>query len=248
MDMGGKVVHGQKRRHFLRVKRLGIQPDAEIFLEICLICHGQIPEVRTDQLHGIGKNVAADLQHLRQACAVAEDVYRTVSGQQSQRAKLSLETYIQQYYFQEVVAAANLRLTSLSGGVYRLRCKPAVRDLRAQSGLDLDVLDANTGLWRDVSTLSGGESFLASLALALGLSDIVQAMSGGVRLDAMFIDEGFGTLDEAALDQALQLLDKLAGGERLVGIISHVSALKQRIDRKILVEKTATGSSLRLEY
>ena len=179
---------------------------------------------------------------------MAEDVYRTVSGQQSQRAKLSLETYIQQYYFQEVVAAANLRLTALSGGVYRLRCKPAVRDLRAQSGLDLDVLDANTGLWRDVSTLSGGESFLASLALALGLSDIVQAMSGGVRLDAMFIDEGFGTLDEAALDQALQLLDKLAGGERLVGIISHVGALKQRIDRKILVEKTATGSSLRLEY
>ena len=89
---------------------------------------------------------------------------------------------------------------------------------------------------------------MASLALALGLSDIVQAMSGGVRLDAMFIDEGFGTLDEAALDQALQLLDKLAGGERLVGIISHVGALKQRIDRKILVEKTATGSSLRLEY
>ena len=195
----------------------------------------------------IAENAAA-YDAAMERCAVAEDVYRTVSGQQSQRAKLSLETYIQQYYFQEVVAAANLRLTALSGGVYRLRCKPAVRDLRAQSGLDLDVLDANTGLWRDVSTLSGGESFLASLALALGLSDIVQAMSGGVRLDAMFIDEGFGTLDEAALDQALQLLDKLAGGERLVGIISHVSALKQRIDRKILVEKTATGSSLRLEY
>ena len=195
----------------------------------------------------IAENAAA-YDAAMERCAVAEDVYRTVSGQQSQRAKLSLETYIQQYYFQEVVAAANLRLTSLSGGVYRLRCKPAVRDLRAQSGLDLDVLDANTGLWRDVSTLSGGESFLASLALALGLSDIVQAMSGGVRLDAMFIDEGFGTLDEAALDQALQLLDKLAGGERLVGIISHVGALKQRIDRKILVEKTATGSSLRLEY
>lgn len=195
----------------------------------------------------IAENAAA-YDAAMERCAVAEDVYRTVSGQQSQRAKLSLETYIQQYYFQEVVAAANLRLTSLSGGVYRLRCKPAVRDLRAQSGLDLDVLDANTGLWRDVSTLSGGESFLASLALALGLSDIVQAMSGGVRLDAMFIDEGFGTLDEAALDQALQLLDKLAGGERLVGIISHVGALKQRIDRKILVEKNATGSSLRLEY
>lgn len=180
--------------------------------------------------------------------AIAEDVYKTVSGQQSQKAKLSLETYIQQYYFKQVVAAANLRLTALSGGMYILRCKPEVRDLRGQSGLDLDVLDANTGQWRDVSTLSGGESFLTSLALALGLSDVVQAQSGGIRLEAMFIDEGFGTLDEAALNQALQLLDKLACEDRLVGVISHVGELKQRIDRKILVQKTAAGSRLSLEY
>ena len=110
------------------------------------------------------------------------------------------------------------------------------------------MLDRNTGLWRDVSTLSGGESFQTDLALALGLSDVVQAQSGGVRLDAMFIDEGFGSLDEAALNQALQGLNQLAGGKRLIGIISHVAELKQRIDRKIVVQKTAAGSKLTMEY
>ena len=189
-----------------------------------------------------------EYQKIMDRYTVLDDVYRTVSGQQSQRAKLSFEVYIQQYYFKQVVAAANLRLGMLTDGMYVLRCKEDARDLRTQSGLDLDVLDRNTGLWRDVSTLSGGESFQTALALALGLSDVVQAQSGGVRLDAMFIDEGFGSLDEAALNQALQGLNQLAGGKRLIGIISHVAELKQRIDRKIVVQKTAAGSKLTMEY
>ena len=99
-----------------------------------------------------------------------------------------------------------------------------------------------TGLWRDVNTLSGGESFMASLALALGLSDVVQAGSGGIRLDAMFIDEGFGTLDENALRQAMSLLTRLADGNRLIGVISHVPELKERITKRIIIQKKTFGS------
>ena len=174
-------------------------------------------------------------------------MYATVSGQISQRAKLSFETYVQQYYFKQVIAAANKRLTVLTDGMFILRCKEGAKNMRSQSGLDLDVLDRSTGLWRDVSTLSGGESFMASLALALGLSDVVQSRSGGVRLDAMFIDEGFGSLDENALRQAMEVLTRLAGGKRLVGVISHMPELKERIERKVIVTKTVSGSKLRVE-
>ena len=179
--------------------------------------------------------------------AVVNEVYATVSGQMSRRTKLSFETYVQQYYFMQVIAAANKRLTVLTDGMFVLRCKEEAKNMRSQSGLDLDVLDRSTGLWRDVSTLSGGESFMASLALALGLSDVVQSRSGGVRLDAMFIDEGFGSLDENALRQAMELLTRLAGGARLVGVISHMPELKERRERKVIVTKTVSGSKLRVE-
>lgn len=179
--------------------------------------------------------------------AVVKEVYDTVSGQVSRRVKISFETYVQQYYFKQVIAAANKRLTVLTDGMFVLRVKEEARNMRSQAGLDLDVLDRSTGLWRDVSTLSGGESFMASLALALGLADAVQSRSGGVRLDAMFIDEGFGTLDENSLRQAMELLTRLAGGRRLVGVISHMAELKERIDKKVVVTKTAAGSALRIE-
>lgn len=179
--------------------------------------------------------------------AVVKEVYDTVSGQVSRRVKISFETYVQQYYFKQVIAAANKRLTVLTDGMFVLRVKEEARNMRSQAGLDLDVLDRSTGLWRDVSTLSGGESFMASLALALGLADTVQSRSGGVRLDAMFIDEGFGTLDENSLRQAMELLTRLAGGRRLVGVISHMAELKERIDKKVVVTKTAAGSALRIE-
>jgi exonuclease SbcC len=158
------------------------------------------------------------------------------------RAKLSLESYVQRYYFKEVVAAANRRLAVLTEGQFRLRCRELPRDLRRQSGLDLEVLDRSTMQWRDVSTLSGGESFMASLALAVGLSDVVQNQSGNVRLEMLLIDEGFGSLDEGALRNALQLLSRLSDGKRTIGVISHVSDLRERIDKKLIITRTPKGS------
>lgn len=178
--------------------------------------------------------------------AVIRELYDCCSGKTggTRRAKLTFEAYVQQYYFKQVVAAANKRLTRLTEGMFILRCKEEAADRVHQSGLDLDVLDRGTGQWRDVSTLSGGESFLASLALALGLSDVVQGQSGAVRLESMFIDEGFGTLDENALRNSLQVLQELAGGKRLVGIISHVHDLEERIEKQIVVSKTLRGSTI----
>lgn len=176
------------------------------------------------------------------------DMYKAVSGQLSQKVKISFETYVQQYYFKQVIAAANKRLTKLADGQFTLRCKEEAKNMRSQVGLDLDVLDRGTGRWRDVSTLSGGESFMASMALALGMSDVVQSRSGGVRLDSMFVDEGFGSLDEKALSQALDLLATLANdGNRLIGVISHVADLKERIDKKLVVKKAVSGSEIRFE-
>ena len=178
--------------------------------------------------------------------AVIRDLYDCCAGKTggSRRAKLTFEAYVQQYYFKQVVAAANKRLTILTEGMFTLRCKEEARDRVHQSGLDLDVLDRSTGQWRDVSTLSGGESFLASLALALGLSDVVQGQSGAIRMEAMFIDEGFGTLDENALRNSLQVLSELAEGKRLIGIISHVHDLEEKIEKQIIVKKTLRGAEL----
>lgn len=178
--------------------------------------------------------------------AVVRDLYDCCSGKADgkRRAKLTFEAYVQQYYFKQIVAAANKRLTVLTDGIFTLRCKEEAADRIHQSGLDLDVLDRSTGQWRDVSTLSGGESFLASLALALGLSDVVQGQSGAIRMEAMFIDEGFGTLDENALRNSLRVLNDLAEGKRLIGIISHVQELEEKIERKIVVSKTLRGSEI----
>ncbi|MBR1555969.1 MAG: hypothetical protein IJ644_11350, partial [Oscillospiraceae bacterium] len=185
------------------------------------------------------------MEDIREDWMLYSDLYRTVSGQKgSGQAKLQLETYVQQYYFRRVVNRANQRLSMLTGDKFVLRCGETASNLRSQSGLGLEVLDNSTGQWREVSTLSGGESFLTSLSLALGLSDTVQESSGGMELDAMFIDEGFGTLDEQSLHQAVALLGKLADGQRLIGVISHVEMLKNRIDSQIQVVKESDGSRI----
>ncbi|HPY36349.1 MAG TPA: AAA family ATPase [Clostridia bacterium] len=162
------------------------------------------------------------------------------------REKITFERYVQLSYFEDVVAAANLRLTHMSSGQYKLLRRAEVADYRKQSGLELDVLDNYTGRARQAGTLSGGESFLASLALALGLSDVIERFSGGVSLSAMFIDEGFGSLDLEALGRAIKVLNELAGSSRLIGIISHVDELRSRIENQVYIKKTPFGSSIQM--
>ena len=170
-------------------------------------------------------------------------LYETASGTISGKEKITLETYIQTTYFDRILNRANVRLMVMSDGQYELKRRELPGNRKSQSGLDLDVIDHYNGSERSADTLSGGEAFLASLALALGLSDEVQASAGGIRMDTLFVDEGFGSLSENALELAMKALTGLSEGNRLVGIISHVSELKERIDRQIVVTKDRTGGS-----
>ena len=190
---------------------------------------------------------AVRLGRVRAEFGLCDNLYRTVSGQLAGAERISLETYVLQYYFRRVVAAANQRLTRMSAGRFYLECRMEEGKKNTRSGLGLNVLDAYTNRERDVKTLSGGESFLASLALALGFADVVQASSGGVRLDTMFIDEGFGTLDEETLSRAMAALTRLTEGDRLVGVISHVAQLRESIDSQIIVRGSPSGSRLSME-
>ena len=167
----------------------------------------------------------------------------TANGNLPGKEKLMLETFVQTTFFDRIIARANTRLLVMTSGQYELirRIQPGTG--RSQTGLDLDVIDHYNATTRSVRTLSGGEAFKASLSLALGLSEQIQAQAGGIRLDTMFVDEGFGSLDEESLRQAIAALSGLSSGERLVGIISHVSELKERIDRQIIVIKDRTGGS-----
>ena len=170
-------------------------------------------------------------------------LYETASVTISGKEKITLETYIQTTYFDRILNRANVRLMVMSDGQYELKRRELPGNRKSQSGLDLDVIDHYNGSERSADTLSGGEAFLASLALALGLSDEVQASAGGIRMDTLFVDEGFGSLSENALELAMKALTGLSEGNRLVGIISHVSELKERIDRQIVVTKDRTGGS-----
>ncbi len=167
----------------------------------------------------------------------------TANGNISGKEKVMLETYVQMTYFDRIINRANTRFMVMSGGQYELKRRIEPTNNRSQSGLELDVIDHYNGSRRSVKTLSGGESFKASLSLALGLSDEIQSSAGGIRLDTMFVDEGFGSLDEESLAQAIRALSSLADGNRLVGIISHVNELKERIDKQIVVKKQQTGGS-----
>lgn len=173
----------------------------------------------------------------------------TANGRLAGKERMSFETYLQARWFDRILEAANRRLLVMTDGRYELVRHLGAREGggAAQTGLDLDVRDSFTGRPRSASSLSGGESFKASLALALGLSDVVQAHAGGIRLDTMFVDEGFGSLDEESLALAIRTLTELSGSDKLVGIISHVDELKESIDRKIVVERGRTGSTLRIE-
>lgn len=185
---------------------------------------------------------AAELADLEQRYIWMKALSDTANGDITGKQKIKLETYIQGAFFDQILMRANIRLQKMSGGQYDLKRRTVADNLRSQAGLELDIVDHINASERSVNTLSGGESFLASLALALGLSDEVQ-MSTGIRLDTLFVDEGFGSLDPEALNNAYNTLASLTEGNRLVGIISHVAELKERIDKQIVVTKNRDGGS-----
>ncbi|MBR4659777.1 MAG: SMC family ATPase [Clostridia bacterium] len=170
----------------------------------------------------------------------------TANGTISGKERIMLETFVQMTFFDRIIARANTRFMIMSEGQFELVRSRTADDNRAKSGLELNVIDHYNGSERSVKSLSGGESFKAALSLALGLSDEIQSSAGGIRLDTMFVDEGFGSLDDESLDQAMKALLGLAESNKLVGIISHVNELKERIDKQIVVTKEKTGGS-RLE-
>lgn len=174
---------------------------------------------------------------------VIKSLSKTANGRLSGSAKIDFETYIQRQYFKQIIHEANKRLLTMSNHQFILKLKEEANTGRkTNEGLDLSVYSLVTDSERDVKTLSGGESFLAALAMALGLSDIVERSAGAIHPDMMFIDEGFGSLDAQSRQQAIEVLGKLAGDSRMVGIISHVTELKEQIDRKLVVSRTDKGS------
>ena len=197
------------------------------------------------------KNALENINEHSQELSVIQEKYayvsalsKTANGNLSGgKEKIKLETYIQMTYFDRIIAHANKRLLIMSDMQYELVRKKQAADLRSQTGLELDVIDHYNGGTRSVKSLSGGESFQASLALALGLSDEVRLSAGGIKIDSMFVDEGFGTLDSDALQKAFKALSGITEGNRLVGIISHVDLLKEKIDKQIVVKKARTGGS-----
>lgn len=174
---------------------------------------------------------------------VIKSLSKTANGRLSGSAKIDFETYIQRQYFKQIIHEANKRLLTMSNHQFILKLKEEANTGRkTNEGLDLSVYSFVTDSERDVKTLSGGESFLAALAMALGLSDIVERSAGAIHPDMMFIDEGFGSLDAQSRQQAIEVLGELAGDSRMVGIISHVTELKEQIDRKLVVNRTDNGS------
>ena len=163
------------------------------------------------------------------------------------RMKLSFKMYILADYFDKIIAQANHRLTKISNGRYRLVRSDDLRKGNAQQGLDLDVFDLETGKERPASSLSGGEKFVSALSLALGLSDIIETNHALIQVESVFIDEGFGTLDENYLDMAMKALESLKQDNKTVAIISHVEKLKTYIPDSLVVEKAEVGSRIRFE-
>ena len=185
-------------------------------------------------------------ENLRKEFLMVNELSKTANGELAGKAKIAFEQYVQAFYFNSIINEANKRLYKMSNSQFSLMRKEDPSNLRSSTGLELEVMDYYTGKPRSIKSLSGGESFKAALSLALGLSDVIQNFAGGIQVDAMFIDEGFGSLDSNSLEQAIETLNTLTMGNRLVGIISHVSELKERIDKKIVITKKLDGSDLTL--
>ena len=175
--------------------------------------------------------------------AIVKALSDTLNGEVTGKEKVQLETYVQIAYFEQIIDRANVRFFEMSDGHYDFIRDKSTDNMKKQSGLELNVYDHYNSTIRSVKTLSGGESFMASLSLALGMAEIIEESAGGITMDTMFIDEGFGSLDDTSLEQAMRVLSRLSDSNKLVGIISHVSSLKERIDHQINIVKDKTGGS-----
>lgn len=222
----------EKRRGLTEKKQLALKEQQE--LHRCVQTNAGI-------LRDIGEK-GRQMKAVEEKWSLVGELAGTFNGNVVGKDKIMLETYVQMTYFDRMIGRANTRFMMMSGGQYELK-RAAAQNIKSQSGLELDVVDHYNGTVRSVKTLSGGEAFLASLSMALGLSDEIQSAAGGIALDTMFVDEGFGYLDEEALAQAIHTLQGLAEGNRLVGIISHVGSLKEKIERQIVVTKEKSGGS-----
>ena len=191
--------------------------------------------------------LAAEALDVEKRFTTVDSLSRTANGAVTGKDKIDLETYVQMSYFDRIIERANTRLMIMSDGQYEMKRDESSGDKRSVKGLDLNVIDHYNGTERSVKSLSGGESFKASLSLALGLADEIQSSAGGIQLDTMFVDEGFGSLDSDSIEQAMKALQGLTDGNKLVGIISHVDALKNRIDKQLVVTKDrANGSRIEM--
>ena len=196
------------------------------------------------------ENLSSDAEEVKKQIdlyTILEELYRTASGTLSGKKKIEFEQYVQAAYFDMILVEANKRLVKMTSSRFELVRKENAAKLSDKIGLDLEVIDNYTGKRRDVKSLSGGESFKAALSLSLGVSDVIQSYSGGVVVDTLFIDEGFGSLDVESREQAINTLNMLTDNNKLIGIISHVTELKERIDKKIIIRKTAEGSKVSFE-
>ena len=194
-------------------------------------------------LSGICKN-RKEAEKIRAEYGIVKDLDELANGNNAR--KLVFEQYVLAGYFEQILNAANLRLFDMTDGRYELIRAKQISDGRKKDNLEILVMDYYTGKERSVKTLSGGETFKASLALALGMSDCIQARNGGIRVETLFIDEGFGALDEESLEQSCAVLQSLAGSDRMIGIISHVPELRERIESQIIIEKKNYGSSIKI--
>ncbi len=195
---------------------------------------------------GIRKNVidrASSIAETEKKHQWMRALSNTATGQVSGKEKVMFETFVQMNYFDRIIERANVRLKTMTSDQYELKRMENASNAKSQSGLEMGIIDHYNGSVRSVKSISGGESFMASLSLALGLSDEVQSSAGGIQVDTMFVDEGFGSLDPEKLDQVYRALSDLTEGNKLVGIISHVADLKDRIDKQVIVTKERTGGS-----
>lgn len=201
-----------------------------------------------EKVYAAVKELLKERKGLMEKYQLVHTLYTAADGKMNQTARLDFQTFVQRQYFSQMIYAANRRLKRMTEGRFLLKCRELESlSLQGEAGLDLDVYSVETDSIRNVKTLSGGEAFLAALSMALGMADVIQNTAGSVEMDALFIDEGFGSLDDEARGRAIAVLKELSGGKRMIGIISHVAELREQIEKKITVKRGEEGSVVRVE-